>query len=549
MEATSRMVQCTACAVGLLVGCSRSQADDSAWPHPARLKVTQTLAAKSSWANRAQAEEVTAEGYRQVSPDGKHVITRVSHETQMGPSWTVVIDGVPGKSYEGIESAQFNVDGTRNAYIGQARSPTGRDFSAAVIDGVEGKPYRGGVHDLSFSPDGKHVAFIGGRGSEINDHLDDVLVVDGVEGPPIREIIAGTLCYSPSGRLAYAIKGGAGPVGSPFARANPNDDEIQVLLDGKPIWRRRGVQQLPAVNSNCSLLFSGDGQHLAFVATVMSNYQQRAFVVVDGKEGRTYQFINSETLRFSPNGRPVAYIAQSSMNGTSVAVIDGHDGPACSSISDLAFSADGRRVAYIGQRADGNSFCGTEQGAGKSYQSVSGLTLSPAGGHIAFVAMRAGNDSAPYSVVEDGKEGKSYIMIDAESLRYSPDGQHLAYVGSKSVDPNAGTTKSYFVLDDAELKEYEFPGPDAHSITFSPGGRHLAYSVTEFDMTGSQKAQTSGAVIGKTFVVVNGAQSDPFDFGVIQDDPIFDNENHFHFRILAPPDKTQRVDVEIEDNS
>jgi dipeptidyl aminopeptidase/acylaminoacyl peptidase len=140
------------------------------------------------------------------------------------------------------------------------------------------------------------------------------------------------------------------------------------------------------------------------------------------------------------------------------------------------------------------------------------------------------------------------MMIDAESLRYSPDGQHLAYVGSKSVDPNGGTTKSYFVLDDAELTEYDFPGPDAHSITFSPGGRHFAYVVTEFDMTGSQKTQTAGAAMGKTFVVVNGVQSEPFDFAMIQDQPTFESENHFHYQILVPPDKTQRVDVEIENN-
>ncbi len=65
------------------------------------------------------------------SPDGKR-LAYVVHN----PRPFVVVDGVEGKQYDGVESLIFSPDSNHFAYMAELG---GRKF--VVVDGVEGKPY------------------------------------------------------------------------------------------------------------------------------------------------------------------------------------------------------------------------------------------------------------------------------------------------------------------------------------------------------------------------------------------------------------------------
>ena len=273
------------------------------------------------------------------SPDGK----RTAFLAKRGDKMLVVIDGVEGKEYDHVERLHFSADGSRVGYI--AELPDGR---VAVIDGVAAKRYIGGVRDLVFSPDGKHAAFVAGRGTPLNNHIDDVVVIDGVEGAPFPGIVSGSLRYSPDGkRLAFAAEVPAG---------NPSGREVRVFVDGKPI--SKGYDDLKqGPDDEAVLLFSPDGRRVAYLVSRGEKY----LVGVDGQEGKGYSFVKLDSVQFSPDGGRVAYVAEPDQGGAYRLVVDGKEGAAYDDISDLRFSADGSRFAYTAQR-NGATYRVTDKG-------------------------------------------------------------------------------------------------------------------------------------------------------------------------------------------
>src|SRR6184192_3401470 len=119
--------------------------------------------------------------------------------TQKGDKYIVAVDGVPGKEYEWIvgRSLTYSADSKHLAYVVQQS-----DTMFAVIDGKEGKPYREiASSNVLFAPSGSRYAYYarpkaGGKW---------IVVIDGVESKEFEQV--GNLSFSPDGkRVAFGVE-------------------------------------------------------------------------------------------------------------------------------------------------------------------------------------------------------------------------------------------------------------------------------------------------------------------------------------------------------
>jgi hypothetical protein len=146
-------------------------------------------------------------------PDG----SRMAHRAKRQDQWVVVVDGRPGKSYDGIEEdsriagieeeaesgqgsrreeVSFSPDGKRIAY----RAKTGKEW-LVVVDGQEGPAYDE-LAPLAFSPDSQHVAYAARRQRQW------FLVVDGIEGREYNFLTTRTVVFDGPRRLHTVFERG-----------------------------------------------------------------------------------------------------------------------------------------------------------------------------------------------------------------------------------------------------------------------------------------------------------------------------------------------------
>jgi hypothetical protein len=244
--------------------------------------------------------------------------------------------------------------------------------------------------------------------------------------------------------------------------------------------------------SSRGIVLSSDGRHFAYAA----RKGDRWVVVFDGRQGPAYSSTRAYTPVFSPDGSRMAYVA--GVPDGQLAVIDGRPGPVFAEIDagTPTFSDDGAHVAYAARDARGWHIVadgvpsGTYDGIGAlDYSSADGLvlevfrggkwfvlaggrtygpfdglyppTIGPAG-HIAFVGVIDGISQ----VYIDGIPGVPALGVATASIRFSPDGDHVAYI---AVDPGG---RKMTVVDNQVVVVSNWV--TAASPVFSLDGRHLA---------------------------------------------------------------------------
>ena len=116
---------------------------------------------------------------------------RFTYAGHRGNQWHIVTDGAESRAYDivGESPVRFSPDSRHVAYL------TKRDGKfRLVLDGKEGSEYDWVGHCLAFSSDGRHVAFLAGRGrmaSPDDQGKEVVVVVDGRESGPYIAIVTG----------------------------------------------------------------------------------------------------------------------------------------------------------------------------------------------------------------------------------------------------------------------------------------------------------------------------------------------------------------------
>ena len=346
------------------------------------------------------------------SPDSR----RLAYQAKQGDKWLAVIDGVAGKLHDKFtfQGIVFSADSGHVAY-----TVTDGGFwehnDRVVQDGVEG-PELLQTSDLAFSSDGNHIAYA--TRQRVSDHL--TMSLDGVSlppGPAGREHgyheVDGPV-FSPDGRrLAYRAQiYKAGTFGDGQHYVSP--DQWLVVLDNS-----EGAKYEEIIED--SLLFSPDGQHLAYVVRERGQGGQ-VFVVLDGVEQKRYPQMGAGSLAFSPDSTHLVYTA-GSRAGLAV-VTDRAEGPRYLSAGSVTFSPDSKRMAYLAQRADGwvAVIDGVE---GPVYEGIGqpGVSFSPDSRLVGYVAQRRGKLVA----VIDGKETWEYDGFGEGGVVFSPGSDFVVF--------------------------------------------------------------------------------------------------------------------------
>lgn len=366
---------------------------------------------------------------KQVALNGKHLFYVAKTPDD---KWHLVADGKPGPAYQEISSLKVTADGAHYAYLAtKERSPTAPTtgvpaLRVAVIDGVEGKAYPN-VADLEQAPDGR-AAYVATKPSPPNARFAPTpLVVGSVEFAE-NTTVFGTLIPG-SGGMRPLRHVAWSPDGKRFAYIKQNypNPGVQVMVNDQPM----GLTYSAAAE----LLWSPDGAHLAYQGTSNTG----TFPVIDGQELNGYNWIKQ--FQWSSDGKRYAF--QAANNTGNWIVIDGKEQPKTLGYTDesLSIGPGGKHVVY---------------GAAKTFNSYQPIF---------------DGDAKPFNLGNFAGAWQTNPRITFPVFVWSPDGEHLAFIGMK-LD---GTSRGAIVVDGVP---YEGPTPSYMFPSFSPDSKHWAAMMT-----------------------------------------------------------------------
>jgi len=239
-----------------------------------------------------------------------------------------------------------------------------------------------------------------------------------------------------------------------------------------------------------SLVFTSDPARCAYIV----QQESRMFVVLDGKEGKKYHEIVGGELYPAAAGGRLAYYARNDAKGKRFLVIDDEEGKEYDQVGNLAFSPDGKRVAY-GVEAGGRQFFIIDGVPAREHEKVAGgsFVWSPDSKRYAYGAVKEGK----VVVVIDGKEEAP--CDEATRPVFSPDGQHIAYAVRNG-------TVWQLILDGRPVKEHERIFGD--TVRFSPDSKRLAYMAGRRETV---KRDGKDVVLERRFYVVDGEEMRAYD--------------------------------------
>jgi hypothetical protein len=393
-------------------------------------------------------------GYLMFDPTG----TRLAYAARDGQRLVLVVNGevtpIEAASIQRPGTLRFSHDGSRYCLV-VANPSAGKAW--AVVNGTTYGPY-GDIKQVTFSGDGKHVAYVAHHSPFAAAKAGVSVVIDGKESPLYFSVDSVQLSFDGSHSVyqSVALYKGDWPEGA------------RVVVDGKTSAAR--------YQSVKSLQMSADGKKVVFIGVPTAdgpNASGGARVVTNGKDGKEYTFVNQ--LQLSPDGSRVAFIPTVSPPATSDArvafVVDGkesRDYPNNVSGDVIFFSGDSRHVAfetYTEVLVDGKEYPGAGMSQGPSIRT---------GSRASGLVYRTKEDDNIVRVFVNGAKGPDLSRADLGSLAFSPDESAAAY---EALDikgrPVLVVGQDTFALPENDLTGFIFPDDQKRRILWSPDGKHF----------------------------------------------------------------------------
>lgn len=272
---------------------------------------------------------------------------RVVYPAREGGRWRLVIDGLAGPAWRGIGEVAVSRDGRHVAYAAEDDDGGWR----VIADGHTG-PRFDAIHagTLAFAPTRRAILTYVASGPE-----GARLVVNGRPGPAFDGIGAVAIDER---AIAYVVRDGAWARVVAGRAVGPRYDDVPEL-----VVRAGRVAYVGVKDERFVLVI--DGAHatapedelvaLAIGArggvACVRREGEREGVWVDGVRHPLHARVDGESLRFSPDGAHLAYVARDD-DGARV-IVDGVAGPPYAEIDGPALD-DAGRATYVGRRPGGS---------------------------------------------------------------------------------------------------------------------------------------------------------------------------------------------------
>jgi len=267
-----------------------------------------------------------------------------------------------------------------------------------------------------FSPDGRHLAYIGYRDRK------RFIVVDSAEGPPHDRILIGS--------------DGMGDPGSGVLN--------YITMDDGQVWRVAVDWPGPGEEVPAKL----KERRLESLAKAPEHYRYRNVsynsrgVVFGLERGKEILWVHrgkeagmpcmGPHVRFSPDGN--RYVVTMRRDRRFYVISDQGVSPAYEIADQAVFSPDSKHLAYIALDGEGAGLILDGKRVGWARASCSWLVFSPDGEHLTCVA----NGARGKHILCNGRKGPRYDRV--WSPAFSPDSRHLCYV--------AGRDDKWFIVCD-----------------------------------------------------------------------------------------------------
>lgn len=229
--------------------------------------------------------------------------------------------GVQSAKYVTImDPVLFNATGTTVAFIAQADL---KKF-LVVINGVEQPGTYDFASGLTFSPDGKRIAFVAGIPGSLNQYA----VIDGKRDPSFNYVDPVTFS-SDGSRYGYVTN-------TNISLGVPGANETIVIVDGKEVARQKDARAFGP--------FLGPSGRIAFVTQT----GVRSNITIDGNRQGPYASVGFPV--FSGTGKHVAYAAVDGISNKLRMIVDEAASPVYAAVTVPRFNAD-NKVEYYAVKA------------------------------------------------------------------------------------------------------------------------------------------------------------------------------------------------------
>jgi Tol biopolymer transport system component len=493
-------------------------------------------------------ERVTTDGKTNaaaISPDGKNAVYNIdaggaqslwNRQTATG-STVQIVPPAEGVEYRSI---RFTPDGNFVTFIKRDTSNTSTTFFNLYQMSAFGGPQKKLAEDVdggvTYSPDGKQLAFLRGNHPELG---DSSIIIANADGTGERIVAkrtrpetfpwwpVGTAAFSPDGKSIATVIGGNASGGVPMQVAEidietgavkpvsadgwyeifqvawlPDKSGLLVIGAEKAsdfysqqiflLSYPEGVKRRITTDFNMYLGISltADGKT---IAAIQDNRTSNIWMVPGADAARAEQIRSGGTnhegtdgLALAPDGRVVFYSKAS--GGDDIWIMNG-DGSDVKQLTidaganyDLKVTPDGRYIVFTSERAGQPNIWRMDLDGRNAKQltfgtSEYGAALSPDSKWVYYDSTSSGS-AAIWKVSIDGGEPVQVVKRASENPEISPDGKLIACQFRENV--GASWRFGMFSSEGGEpLKVYDIPQIEGADFRWAPDGKSLTYHVVK----------------------------------------------------------------------